>query len=764
MIGAFKYIQNVGRFKQVEGRDETRLGALTLVYSENGRGKTTLCAILRSLTTGSPDPILERRRLSATSEVRSVLELDGSTHPFDGSKWSVSGPRIVVFDDHFVDANVHSGLSVGAEHRKGVHELVVGEEGVRFQKRVEELTVTISTLQNELRQKERAIPAAALGSLSVDDFCSLARIENLEAEIENAERSLTVARDAEAIRSTVELRPFALPQLNLSAYESLLDGTLADLEAAAVDAVQQHLATLGTGSERWAAEGLTYLGVGTSCPFCRQDAAGSTLIAHYRAYFSDSYDQHKRRIQEMRDRAAASWSGDRLAQLQRNLQQEKEKRDFWQRYIEVPTFDVDFADLANAWALLRDALLDALDAKAGTPLESIALSPQARDAAQRYQKLAGDINELAAALAACNAAVAQTKEHAAEGSASAAQQRLERLRAIQRRFAPATDEACREFMRARNDKAAAEREKEDARAALDEHRERVFGTYEVAINRFLDTFNANFTLQGLQPSDRRGVPSSTYSVAVNGCSVGLMPTAEPAPSFSTVLSAGDRNTLALAFFFASLERIDLRETIVVIDDPISSLDDARAFATVQEIRRLEGRCRQLIVLSHSRTLLCQLWERADKNGVATLRIRDAGPDGSTLDSWDAEAAATTEFDRLYHMVSSYVEDADGDPQKVAPALRVLLESYLRVGCVPHFPPGWQLGDFIQRARQLRIEGKAILAEEAVQELRELNEYARLFHHSTNQRAWLEVLANLNEQELRGFARRVLRFITDVRHG
>jgi hypothetical protein len=26
------------------------------------------------------------------------------------------------------------------------------------------------------------------------------------------------------------------------------------------------------------------------------------------------------------------------------------------------------------------------------------------------------------------------------------------------------------------------------------------------------------------------------------------------------------------------------------------------------------------------------------------------------------------------------------------------------------------------------------------------------------------LANLNEQELRGFARRVLRFITDVRHG
>ena len=85
MIEAFKYIQNIGRFEQVDGNDETRLAPLTLVYSENGRGKTTLCAILRSLATGSPDPILERRRLSASSEPRAVVEVGGSTVSFDGS-------------------------------------------------------------------------------------------------------------------------------------------------------------------------------------------------------------------------------------------------------------------------------------------------------------------------------------------------------------------------------------------------------------------------------------------------------------------------------------------------------------------------------------------------------------------------------------------------------------------------------------------------------------------------------------------------------
>jgi wobble nucleotide-excising tRNase len=211
--------------------------------------------------------------------------------------------------------------------------------------------------------------------------------------------------------------------------------------------------------------------------------------------------------------------------------------------------------------------------------------------------------------------------------------------------------------------------------------------------------------------------------------------------------------------------MDLRDTVVVIDDPISSLDDARAFATVQEIRKLEGRCRQLLVLSHARSLLCQLWEGADKDTTATLQIRDAGPDRSTIDPWDAEAAAVTEFDRLHRIVRNYAEESDGDPQKVAQALRILLESFLRVAFVAHFPPGWQLGQFIQRAKQLLADGKQILSEERIQDLTDLNEYARLFHHSTNQKGWLEAIANVNERELRGYARRVLRFITlDARTG
>jgi len=85
---------------------------------------------------------------------------------------------------------------------------------------------------------------------------------------------------------------------------------------------------------------------------------------------------------------------------------------------------------------------------------------------------------------------------------------------------------------------------------------------------------------------------------INNVQVAL--TADDGPAFRNTLSSGDRNTLALAFFFASLDQDpQLAQKIVVIDDPMTSLDEHRALTTVQEMRRLVPRVSQVIVLSHS---------------------------------------------------------------------------------------------------------------------------------------------------------------------
>src|SRR5439155_10492330 len=100
--------------------------------SENGRGKTTLAATLRSLATGDPIPIAERRRLASTHPPYVVLECTGGPPPaiFENNAWNRTLRSVVVFDDVFIDQNVHSGLEVGVQHRQNLHELILGAQAI----------------------------------------------------------------------------------------------------------------------------------------------------------------------------------------------------------------------------------------------------------------------------------------------------------------------------------------------------------------------------------------------------------------------------------------------------------------------------------------------------------------------------------------------------------------------------------------------------------------------------------------------------------
>jgi wobble nucleotide-excising tRNase len=63
MLEHILLLRNIGQFDSVAAGGQIRLTKLTLVYAENGRGKTTLAAVLRSLSNGDPVPIIERQRL-----------------------------------------------------------------------------------------------------------------------------------------------------------------------------------------------------------------------------------------------------------------------------------------------------------------------------------------------------------------------------------------------------------------------------------------------------------------------------------------------------------------------------------------------------------------------------------------------------------------------------------------------------------------------------------------------------------------------------
>lgn len=766
MINRIQLIRNVGQFDSVNGAANIALSRLTLVYAENGRGKTTLAAILRSLGANDAVPITERARLGAGNPPHVVLDCTGGPPAamFQNNAWNRSLGSIVVFDDEFVDQNVYSGLVVGSEHRQKLHELILGAQGIALNQRLQELVGQIETHNGQLRAKGNAIPATERGSISVDDFCSLPARPDIDAAIQTAERSLAAAREQDPVRNTADFVPIALPTFDVPAIEGLLQRDLPALDADAAARVHAHLRRIGQGGEAWVADGMpripepTAVGGRAVCPFCAQDLGGSTVIAHYRAYFSTAYDQLKRAIADAIVANTRTHGGDIPAAFERAIRVAVERRQFWARFCDVPEVSIDTAAVVRDWREARDTVASVLAAKQAAPLDRATLSDDVRAAITRYEEHRAALSGVSQQLQGSNAAIRVVKEQAAAGNVAALSSDVARLKAIKARHAPPTSALCQAYLNEKAAKAATEALRDQARVALDQYRTNVFPAYQTAINVYLQRFNAGFRLDSMTSANTRGGSACTYSVVINNTNVpiGGTPPAPGTPSFRNTLSSGDRNTLALAFFFASLDHDPaLTSKVVVIDDPMTSLDEHRSLTTVQEVRGLARRVQQVIVLSHSKAFLCAIWQYADRQACTTLIVVDSPP-GSTISVWTIADDSVTEYDRQHQRLRDYQPGNAARSRLVAQDLRHVLEGFLRRCCPAHFRPGDVLGDLRRRVREQPAGTPTILSAPAVAELDAICEYANRFHHNTNP-AW--ETETVNETELRGWVTRVLSFVS-----
>ena len=763
MITELQLLRNVGPFDSVCG-ENILLAPLTLIYAENGRGKTMLAAILRSLATGDSIPIRERRRLAAQHPPHVIINCSGQPPRviFRDNVWDHTLPDMAVFDDAFVDQNVYSGLAVEPEHRQNLHDLILGAQGVTLNRRLQELVTSIETHNSALRNKAAAVPAAERGTLSVDDFCALQSRPDIDVAIQAAQRNLTAAHEQAAIRDAELFDTLSLPSFHLATIDQILQQDLPSLDATAVDQVQTHFAALGEGGETWVADGMQRVSnpaaatATVSCPFCVQDLADSPVINHYRAYFSDAYADLKRTVTETLAGIIRTHGGEAPAALERAARIAGERRQFWSRFCDVPQVALDTAAIVRDWQTAREAVSSALAAKQAAPLEPMPLARATQAALTAYETHRQTVSTLNQQLQHANAAVRLVKEQAATADPAALAAELARLRAVKARHTPPTATRCADYLSEKTTKAQTEQLRNDTRAALDQYRMDVFPTYQSAVNAYLEMFNAGFRLANVTSAATRTGSTCNYHIIINNTPVPVAggPPIPGEPSFRNTLSAGDRNTLALAFFLVSIDQDPaLASKVVVIDDPISSLDEHRRLTTVQVIRHLSGRTAQVIVLSHSKSFLSCIWESADRTARAALQVARDGV-SSTILTWHVTQDCITEHDRRHDLLRTYLADGTPDNRQVAEAIRPVLEAFLRVAYPEHFPPERLLGVFRNLCEQTLNTPDHILNADDIQELDSIVEYANRFHHITNP-AWQSEA--INDGELSGFVQRALAF-------
>ena len=158
MIKKFVTIKNVGKFRSYNAADDVELHQLTLLYAENGRGKTTVCDILRSLRSGNGDYIEGRGTLGHPDDKPEVLiRLAGENAKFENSTWTSTVPEIAIFDSTFVHENVYAGEFVDDEHKKNLYRVIVGEEGARLARQVTELDGQVREAGREITVKKSLV-------------------------------------------------------------------------------------------------------------------------------------------------------------------------------------------------------------------------------------------------------------------------------------------------------------------------------------------------------------------------------------------------------------------------------------------------------------------------------------------------------------------------------------------------------------------------------------------------------------------------------
>ena len=201
MVERLTLLRNIGQFDSITPGTQLPLAKLTLIYAENGRGKTTLSAVFRSLATGDTTPIQERHRLGAVHPPHVIIHLaGGASRTFQNNAWSDTVPTLSVFDDAFVAANVCSGIEIGSGHRQSLHELILGAQGVALNTALQQQVAAIEEHNRLLRVRADAIPAARRGNLTVDQFCNLPRVEDVAEGVQDNERRLAAAQSCVAIQ------------------------------------------------------------------------------------------------------------------------------------------------------------------------------------------------------------------------------------------------------------------------------------------------------------------------------------------------------------------------------------------------------------------------------------------------------------------------------------------------------------------------------------------------------------------------------------
>jgi wobble nucleotide-excising tRNase len=304
--------------------------------------------------------------------------------------------------------------------------------------------------------------------------------------------------------------------------------------------------------------------------------------------------------------------------------------------------------------------------------------------------------------------------------------------------------------------AAANQDKQTKKDALNQIMQATLDSYKNRINELLRVFCAQFSIPSIN-YDYRGGLRSNYSLHMRGADIDL---SGGIPDFKTSLSEGDKRTLAFAFFIASVEDdANLANKIIIIDDPMCSLDLNRKQQTRTILKRVYERCQQLIVMAHDphfiRTFRDDILKSGSPQDVACIKLKTVSNRYSDFDVIDIDKECEGAYFKCHRILGEYLDGVAPSSIEVAKSIRPMLEGYLHRRFPGVINKGLLFGQIVSLIQSAPQGSPLVHAQNITAELNEINGYAGQYHHDTNPGG---DPVQVTDSELRLFVERALKLV------
>lgn len=755
-------IDNVGVFKAGVPNAVT-LKKVTLIYADNARGKSTLSSVLHACSVGAPEPVTNRLTLNSNDpqkvQFRFAWPIGGLTVAFDGKSWDATAPNVHVFNQDFVERNVYAGSEVSPEHRSALLDFALGADAVKQRDEVQKFAVAQEAATKRRTQAEEKLKPYQKG-YALANFIALPVCDDPDKQLESLAKRIQEAKQVAFITAKPALRSLLIPTFQFDIFEQVLSSSLEQVQDNAESIVKTHLQVHGgEAAKHWVSTGLQF-NPDEFCPFCGQDTQGLELLAAYRTYFNKAYSQHMERIAGLEELVNSFVPGAFIKALEVVLQANADIVAGWAGTLEVknPPFDLAevLVEVDTARALLKELALE----KSKSPLNTIELEKS--DATKKLlNSVVTRISEYNEFVNKANEDIATFKKNLAGEDVAKLEQERSRIETQVIRHSKAIIDLLAERDVADTDRKVAEKSKGDARVALDKLMETTLDAFQGEINNWLKHFGAPFSITQLKASYLGGgAPRSDYAIDLRGVPIPVGKKSANGLSFQTVLSDGDKRTLALAFFLAKLfNSPESASAVVVMDDVFTSLDRHRKTQTSVALTEIGNRCGQVIVLGHDAYFLRDVRRRVVEKKVGdvlSLEIQRGAGNFSVIGEVDLDELCASPYFKRYRLVEEYLSGNGGiDLLNVAVALRPLVEGHLH-RCFPgKLKEGETFGSMLQQVKDAKESNPLVVLQHLVPSLQTFNDFAGAYHHDTSGRVPRQ---DVSDGELQTFATNALQFI------